>query len=439
MINIYEKFDDKTILLYRSFENSSINNINIVLEDDGFLPFNIFSPYRYFTKEKKERFKPLYFNEVPVPEYWEIKGDNKSAKIMDKGKIRGKIIYKKNIGQSRIVDKVEWLSEDGQLKYVDFYNQQGFRFAQLLYDEFKMKILKRYFDKENNVVIVENFVTKDIILNYNDKNLFFNNKKEFYSYYLSQLEVPKNHILINSLSYPFLTTYSFKEEVVNYKIVWQENIKDSIPDNMKVALKHIKNIEILVPNQEEYHKIVSVVENNDKEKITKSGYVYNFKKDNHFKKNIFILTNSDDIPFLSEIVDHNPEFNFKVAALTEMSSKLMGLDTKKNIKLYPKISNSAVSDLLKESDIYLDINKGNEVLNIIERAFSYQLLIFAFKETAHNSVWIDDSNIFEINNYKALISKINKLNNLNGFKLLLEKQLSHADIIDKEEFVKLLN
>ena len=141
---------------------------------------------------------------------------------------------------------------------------------------------------------------------------------------------------------------------------------------------------------------------------------------------------------MSEIVDHNPEFNFKVAALTEMSSKLMGLDTK-NIKLYPKISNSAVSDLLKESDIYLDINKGNEVLNIIERAFSYQLLIFAFKETAHNSVWIDDSNIFEINNYKALISKINKLNNLNGFKLLLEKQLSHADIIDKEEFVKLLN
>ena len=35
---------------------------------------------------------------------------------------------------------------------------------------------------------------------------------------------------------------------------------------MKVALKHIKNVEILVPNQEEYHKIVSVVENNDKEK-----------------------------------------------------------------------------------------------------------------------------------------------------------------------------
>ena len=97
---------------------------------------------------------------------------------------------------------------------------------------------------------------------------------------------------------------------------------------MKVALKHIKNVEILVPNQEEYHKIVSVVENNDKEKITKSGYVYNFKKI-IILKNIFILTNSDDIPFLSEIVDHNPEFNFKVAALTEMSSKLMGLDTKK--------------------------------------------------------------------------------------------------------------
>ena len=35
-----------------------------------------------------------------------------------------------------------------------------------------MKILKRYFDKENNVVIVENFVTKDIILNYNDKTYF---------------------------------------------------------------------------------------------------------------------------------------------------------------------------------------------------------------------------------------------------------------------------
>ena len=93
-----------------------------------------------------------------------------------KGKLEVKL-YTKNIGQSRIVDKVEWLSEDGQLKYVDFYNQQGFRFAQLLYDEFKMKILKRYFDKENNVVIVENFVTKDIILNYNDKTYFLITKR----------------------------------------------------------------------------------------------------------------------------------------------------------------------------------------------------------------------------------------------------------------------
>lgn len=39
--------------------------------------------------------KPRFFNQVTVPAFWEIKGNNNSATINDMGRLRGKNILSK--------------------------------------------------------------------------------------------------------------------------------------------------------------------------------------------------------------------------------------------------------------------------------------------------------------------------------------------------------
>ena len=54
-----------------------------------------------------------------------------------------------------------------------------------------------------------------------------------------------------------------------------------------------------------------------------------------------------------------------IGAITEMSTTLMGLGKYDNVKLYPTITQE---DQLFTCDIYLNINKGGEIVNAIERA-----------------------------------------------------------------------
>ncbi len=53
--------------------------------------------------------------------------------------------------------------------------------------------------------------------------------------------------------------------------------------------------------------------------------------------------------------------------------------------LYPSINIDRVNELYQLCDIYLDINEGNEILNAVEQAFDYELLILGYRQTAHHA------------------------------------------------------
>ena len=47
------------------------------------------------------------------------------------------------------------------------------------------------------------------------------------------------------------------------------------------------------------------------------------------------------------------------------------------------------------SDIYLDINHSNELLQAVRQAFEHNLLILGFNQTVHNSSYIAPDHLFE--------------------------------------------
>lgn len=97
----------------------------------------------------------------------------------------------------------------------------------------------------------------------------------------------------------------------------------------------------------------------------------------------FILTASDNIEGIEELITTLPEVHFNIAARTTMSSKLASLRKYKNVSLFPIISDILINHLLEQSDFYLDINYYYEVDNIIDKALSYNKKIYTCKETSH--------------------------------------------------------
>ncbi|MEJ7255328.1 accessory Sec system glycosylation chaperone GtfB, partial [Staphylococcus epidermidis] len=75
------------------------------------------------------------------------------------------------------------------------------------------------------------------------------------------------------------------------------------------------------------------------------------------------------------LVTKHTEYQFHVAAITEMSSRLMNLGDYPNVKLYPAIKQNMVNQLYEYCDIYLDINEGGEILNAVRKAFDHHMLI----------------------------------------------------------------
>ena len=184
MINLFETFNDASQKLQQSLYLADYRHPTIVMDDNGFLPDDVISPYKFFANYKQ--FKddtPTFFNEVNIPPLWEIAGNQNIAEIIDNGKVRGRIFYREHF-KNRIVNFVEWFDEKDRLRSVDHYTKEGVKFAQTVYDLEKEPILKTYVNREGKEVIYENFVTKDIVLDWKGQSYFFASKHDFIIFFL---------------------------------------------------------------------------------------------------------------------------------------------------------------------------------------------------------------------------------------------------------------
>ena len=107
------------------------------------------------------------------------------------------------------------------------------------------------------------------------------------------------------------------------------------------------------------------------------------------------MTNSDQIEQLTPLVQGMPNLRFHIAAITEMSSKLMAFADYQNVDVYPTVTTNRVQKLIKECDVYMDINHGNEILDAVRGAFEQNMLIVGFKNTLHRPELLAPENIFD--------------------------------------------
>lgn len=431
MIQLFDVYNQESQDLHYSLTATGLSDLTVVIEPDGFLPDGVVSPFTYYLGY--DRGKPLYFNQVPVPDFWEIAGNNQFGTINDLNQERAVIHFADGL-QARLVKKVEWKTPAGRIFQVDHYNRFGACFAKTTFDASGQAIMTSYRNVDQKEVILENHVTGDILLTLEGQGLrHFSGRVAFIIDFLQGLKVNLDHLLFNTLSTSFLTSFHLPDKSGQDILVWQEPLHDDIPGNMQLILENdqLRAKTIIIPDYATYERGLQLTDEKFHHKFSHLGYHYHFKRDNFVRPDALIVTNSDQLEQVEKLVESLPRVTFRIAAVTEMSSKLLDMLRYPNVVLYQNASPQKIQELYQLSDIYLDINYGNELLQAVRQAFEHNQLVLAFEETAHNRRYIAPNHIFAKEAVDDMIQTIDlALSNVKEMGRALGEQGYHANYVD---------
>ena len=394
MINLFDYYTVASRDLQFSLETAGLHLPTVVIHDDGFLPRDVQSPLEFFLQEAGTELigKPRYFNQIDLPKFWEIDANGVEGRILDKGRLRGHITY--SGGDRRFVKQVEWNDRGGVIRSIDHYNQWGQKYAVTTLTPQGQPALTTYFTPRGKELLVLNHGSGSYVYHRPDgREQYFASLASLVGYYLWAAKLPVEQVNFNSLATPILTIQSMGQAVQFHRLFWQEPIQSEVPGNMKFILSgHLGKGEVVVQSRADYERLKQLLPANPAVKYL--GYVYPFQRLNQQRKTILILTNSDQVVGLEELANQLPDFSFAVAAVTEMSSHLMELDRLANVHLYPTVSIEKARQLLAEADIYLDINRGKEILDAVRGAFENNLLILGWQSTLHAARYVAADHCF---------------------------------------------
>lgn len=439
MINLFDNFDSASRDLLISQKIAKMNIPTVVINDDGFLPESVDSPMQYFCGLNSNH-RPLYFDQVPLPHYWRIQGDANQAAIYDLKTKRANIVYVANDNQ-RIVKEVQWLDENGQISWSDHYDQHATRFAKTVYVN-NRPMIKNYYDQNGHKIIQENLVHQDVFLNYGGAQRHFANIAEFTRYYLELKQYNLDHILYNTLNQSLAVSLLLPADSGEDMLFWHEKLGDELPGNMQFLLDNeTRTTQIVFQDPDDWKNKQDLIPKDSNIKFTYLGMIYIHPRGNNLHPQALTLTNSDQIENLETLVKLLPNVTFNIGAITEMSSKLMAFGEYKNVNLYPTITRTTLLQLLKDCDIYFDINKQNEILNAVRGAFEQNMVILGFADTLHEPKFTNPANIFENSEQgvqemaKTVLSCLVKPNLMGK---LIDGQREHAGDVWPKDYEKVL-
>ncbi len=408
---LFDSYSADSRSLHVSFKQAGYSCPAVVIEDDGFLPEDTISVFGAFLGDYKQQEgvpgKPKFFNQITVPPYWEISGNNSVGKVSDMNHERAKIFYA-DPARKRLVKTVDWYDERGVVRFSDHYNRYGAIYARTAFNAKGQRVNRSWFSAAGQEIIVLNYVTGDIILNDGDVIRFFRTKTDFVVFFLKTLGLETRRIFFNSLSVPFFVSNRLGtgEAEKRDMLFWQEPVGNEIPGNMQMIFRGEagRTAEIIVQREHSYNRLLELGASADK--MRKLGFIYPFRRKNKRRTEALICTNSDNIEHCREIATALPEVHFHIAAITEMSSKLLEMGSFDNVTLYPNVKTEILDELFDKCDYYLDINYSTEIVSAVRRAFLNNQLIFAFEETIHNRDYVAETQIYPAKDADRMIADI---------------------------------
>lgn len=377
-----------------ALEKAGVECRNVVLEDDGFLPERVISPYEYYILQQnreKHAERKVHYNFLELPEFWEIrpKGD-----IWDMGRKRGSVVCTEPVAKG-IVQRVEWQTKDGWVYRIDCYNKYGLMYASEFVGKDREVESKVYYSDNRQEVIVEQPQNDVITLLQEGKiRAFFLSYQAFLEFFLEEAGCSGDRVL------------------------WIEEEEDlSLLNRITGGNRFWK---CLVFRKKEWLDRYPAGGG-------ENGYVY-YEIPVEYPANsesgeALILTASDKIAGIEDLIRELPEIRFHIAANTQVSDKLFNLQRYTNVKVYPQIGKDDLENLWRKCSFYLDINFHWEIHDAINQASWRNLLILGFEDTLHRKELVAKECVLPGQDYEGMIKLVKELScHSEKMLCLLEKQ-----------------
>ena len=374
MLAIFNAFDDATKELMRSLTTAGIPFTPLVIQYDGELPEGALCPFTTYTGIEADG-DPLFFDQVPVPPWCEIRqGREVFGEILRDGHPIGRINYEPN--SFRQVESVDWLLPDRTLTHTDRYDRYGNRYATTYHGD--GVAYQTVYRGPRECEIEVGHVSRAVTMRAPGSLLTFPTLTDFVSHFLDDQGLADDRVLINSLSHPLFVMRARAAEP-RTTLFWQEPMPGEAPGNMATELERPRALERIVFCDERLLGKVAAGHPDTALDLTYLSHLGQFaEKHGYDPRRAFTLTNTDEIPALPELLEAFPEVTFSVAALTLMSEKLHDLGRRyDNLTLIPRVSHKRIGEELERASIYLDINAGAQVLDVVKAAYHLDLLVLA--------------------------------------------------------------
>lgn len=436
IVLLLDKYSSDSQKLYESIHKTKLNLLTIVVEEDYFLPKNILSLYDLLLGNSRNReSNPKFYNEITLPENWTVHADKgKYGKMIYKHEEKGRIHYVES-QEKYFVKAVDWYDRKGITRTRDHYDRYGGICARTVYDNTGRKLIKSWFSAEGCEIIVENYVTGDIIFNDEGTEKIFHSKIDLFHYAFVRAGLEESPILYNSLSIPFWISNRLNDSAKRDILFWQEPVGDEIPGNMQMILRGRagRTGKILVQRKDSYDRLLQLGARSNI--VKRLGFIYSFRKENGYGRDALICTNSDQIEHCEMLVRALPKMRFHIAAVTLMSERLMKLMQYNNVSLYPAAKEDILEKLFERCDYYFDINYWEEIVSAVYKAFLFNHLIFAFEETVHNKIYVADENVYPVKDFERMVHEIKRImKDKNLMRQNIEKQHQNAMTESKENY-----
>jgi accessory Sec system glycosyltransferase GtfB len=371
---MFNTYDDATRELIQSLETAGIPFTPLVVQYDSELPDGAMCPFATYTGIERKG-DPRFFNEVPVSPWCEIRqGREIYGEILRDGKRIGKINYEAN--SFRQVESVDWLLPDHRLSHTDHYDRYGNQYGTTYYSEGVAYQTVYRGPREREIEV--NHVSRVVTMRSARSLLTFETLTDFVSYFIDDQRLADDRVLIDSLSYPLFVMRK-RAAAPNTTLFWQEPMPGDVPGNMATELEQPKALERIVFCDEQVQQKVAAQYRHTALDLTYLSHIGQFAdKHGYDPRRTFTLTNTDELPGLAELLEAFPDVTFSVAALTLMSGKLHDLARRyANLRLSPTVNHKGISSELDKASVYLDINAGAHVLDVVKAAFYLNLVVLA--------------------------------------------------------------
>ena len=390
--------DQKYRNLYLTLEQSFADLKGIVMQDVFATDLDISSLCeRFVLRSEKGPMVPreIHFSMLSMPPFWQVVPSYADmGEIQYQGRVRGQVFFKKPF-EKHCVDSVAWLDR-GIIRRRDYYNRYGNISYSIYFNEKGLPVTKSYYDS-NMVEMISYDYDTDSFTTFENGRVkgTYEKKEDFLVRLLMELLADDEQVIVAPLElYQWLVSFEIlrtdncllvldsKEDV----LAWNECIANRV-ENKTDPVQRIPKC--LVMNNADTNGLPAEY----KEKCQLVNY-YAGLACNRKKKSALILTMSDQIPSLEDLIREFPDISFHVAANTAVSDKLAALSNYQNAFIYPQIAENELERLLSQCALYLDINNGYEIFDAIATASIMSLVICGYETTLHNRAYVLDECVF---------------------------------------------